>query len=102
MTYFLVIVLVIYFIYTLNFAIKFNRTNTIFDDKQRLLHNFLIWMIPFFWIMIITAMTKPTPGSAKFKRTKPGGGFYESGIGILGHDENNHATGEAHGHSNDD
>jgi hypothetical protein len=60
-------------------------------------------MIPFFWIMIIKAMIKPTPGSGKFKKTKPSAGFYESGIGIWGHDDgHNHHSDEGHGHSNDD
>ena len=103
MIYFWTFAFVIYIIYTLNFAIKFNRSNAIFNDNQMLLHNFLIWIIPFFWIMIIKAMIKPMPGSAKFKKTKPEPGFYESGIGILGHDDgHNHHTDEGHGHSNDD
>jgi hypothetical protein len=100
MNYFLTIVFMIYMIYTLNFAIKVNRTNMVFNTNQRLLHNFLIWMIPFFWIMIIKAMVKPMPGSGKFKKAKPDGGFYESGIGVFGHNDGHDHT--DHGHSNDD
>jgi hypothetical protein len=59
-------------------------------------------MIPFFWIMILKAIIEPTPGSAKFKKTKPNAHFYESGIGIWGHDGgHNHHTDEGGGHSND-
>jgi hypothetical protein len=44
-----------------------------------------------------------TPGSGKFKKTKPRAGFYESGIGIWGHDDgHNHHTSEGHGNSNAD
>lgn len=103
MIYFLTIVFVIYAIYTLNFALKFNRTNTIFNDNQMLMHNFLIWIIPFFWIMILKAMIKPTSGSSKFKKTKPGAGFHESGIGIWGHDDgHNHHGDDGNGHHGDD
>jgi magnesium-transporting ATPase (P-type) len=102
--YILAIVFVIYVIYTLNFSIKFNRTNTIFNNNQLLLHNLLIWIIPFFWIVIIKAMIKPTPGSSKFKKTKAKAGFYdESGIGTWGHDDGHiHHSDEGHGHHGDD
>ena len=100
--YFLGIVFVTYFIYTLNFAIKFNQTQTTFNSSQKLMHNFLIWMIPFFWIIILNGMMEPTPGSAKYKKSKSGGGFYESGIGIFGPDEEHHHHGDdGHGHGGD-
>ena len=102
MIYFLGIVFVIYFIYTLNFAIKFNRMNTIFSDNQKLIHNFLIWIIPFFWIMVIKTTLKPTPGSSKFKKSKQDAGFYESGIGIWGHESEHNNGDSGHGHSHDD
>lgn len=102
MIYFLGIVFAIYVIYTLNFAIKFNRTNTIFNKNQKLIHNVLIWAIPFFWIMIVKTMLNPTPSSAKSKKTKPNPDFYESEIGIWGHDSGHHHTDSEDGHSNDD
>lgn len=92
MIYFLTILLTVYVIYTFNFAIQFNKTNTSFNENQKLLHNFLIWIIPFFWIMILKTIIKPTSGSDKFKKNKPDAAFYESGIGIWGH-------GEGHDHS---
>jgi hypothetical protein len=78
MVYFLTVGFIIYVIYTLNFAIKFNKTSAIFNNNQKLIHNILIWTIPFFWIMIIKAMMKPTPGSDKFKKTKPEADFKEN------------------------
>src|SRR5882757_1056693 len=99
MIYFLIIVFVVYFIYTLNFAIKLNRTNTVFSDNQKLLHNFFIWIVPFFWIMIIKTMTQSTPGSDKFKKTSLDSGFHENGIGIYGHDDGHHHHHSEGGHS---
>ena len=102
MIYFLILFLLIYVIYTLNFAIQLNKTRTIFNDKQNLVHNILIWVIPFFWVMIVKAMMKPTPGSDKFKKTKPTADFRESEIGIWGHHNESQHTDSGHGHSNDD
>jgi hypothetical protein len=90
MIYLLTVTFIIYFIHTLNFAIKFNRSTNVFSRNQKLLHNFLIWIIPFIWIIIIKGVTEPTPGSNKFKKTKQEDGFYESGIGVNGHDSNHH------------
>lgn len=48
-------------------------------------------------------MIKPTSGSSKFKKTKPGAGFHESGIGIWGHDDgHNHHGDDGNGHHGDD
>jgi len=94
MIYILLIVFLTYAIHTLRFALRFNNTDTYFTRRQKVTHNILIWLIPFFWIMIIKTIAAPTPGSQHFKKTKDKGGFYESGIGIWGH-------GESH-HSNDD
>jgi len=101
MVYFLITVFVIYVIYTLSFAIKLNKANTIFNGNQKLIHNILIWIIPFFWIMVIKTIMKPTPGSEKFKKTKPNASFYESGIGIWGNDSSSHHTDSGHGNSSD-
>jgi hypothetical protein len=61
---------------------RFNKTDVYFDERQKLFHNFLIWVIPFIWIMIIKTITKPTPGSANYKKTNDKGTFSESEIGI--------------------
>jgi len=72
----------IYFIWTLTFAIKFNKTDIYFNRQQKIVHNILIWLVPFIWIMIIKTLTKPLPGSQGANRKKDKGSFYESGIGI--------------------
>lgn len=59
----------IYIAWTLKFAIEFNRTENYFDKKQKRIHNILIWMIPFIWIVIIKTVTKPVHGSMKYNRT---------------------------------
>jgi len=73
-----------YFIWTLRFAIIFNRTDVFFNKRQKLIHNVLIWLFPFIWIMILKTISKPTPGTANNKKTKDKGSFYESNIGIWG------------------
>ena len=95
--------LVVYFLYTLNFAIKFNRSENALNENQKLLHNVFIWLIPFLWITILKTLIQPTPGSDKFKKTKSDGVFYESGIGIFGHSElhNDSHGNDGHGHDSD-
>lgn len=87
MVFFIIMIFLIYLAYTLNFAIKFNKTDTYFTNNQMVFHNILIWLIPFFWIMILKTVTQPLPGSSKFKKKKGNSGLYESGIGIWGHDD---------------
>jgi hypothetical protein len=106
MIYFLGLIFAVYLIFTLKFAIKLNKSVTHLSDNQLLLHNILIWVIPFFWVIILEAILPPTPGSSKSKKTKSNGGFYESGIAIWGagdgHDH--HASGDHGGdggHSSD-
>jgi len=88
--YILFAALSIYLIWTLIFTIKFNRTDIYFNRKQKIVHNILIWLIPFIWIMLIKTMTKPLPGSQGANRKNDKGSFYESGIRIWsdGHESN--------------
>jgi hypothetical protein len=82
--YLLIGLLLIYVLWTLRFAIKFNKTDVYFNKTQKLIHNILIWLAPFIWIMIIKTITKSTPGSANFKKTRDKGTFSESGIAFWG------------------
>jgi len=91
MKYFILFgLLTVYFIWTLRFAIRFNKTDTYFDKGQKRMHNVLIWFVPFIWIMIIKTIAEPTLGSANYNKTKDKETFSESGIGIWsdGHDSN--------------
>lgn len=98
MKYYIVFgLLTVYIIWTLRFAIKFNKTDTYFDKGQKLIHNVLIWVVPFIWIMIIKTITKPIPGSANFNKTKDKGTFSESGIGIWS-DGNESSSGHSDHH----
>ena len=82
MKYFILFgLLTVYVVWTLRFALKFNKTDKSFGTRQKLIHNVLIWLIPFFWIIIIKAMTKPTPGSHNFRKKGDEDSFYESGLG---------------------
>jgi uncharacterized membrane protein len=76
--------LTIYFIWTLRYAIKFNKTDSFFNKRQKLIHNILIWLVPFLWIIILKTIMQPTPGTASNKKIKDKGHFYESGIGFWG------------------
>jgi len=69
-----------YLTYTILFAIKFNRTPLIFDKKQQLVHNILIWLIPFVWVLILKNLSKPI----RTKKSKQGN-FYESESAFMAH-----------------
>ena len=69
-----------YLTYTTLFAIKFNRTPLIFENKQQLIHNILIWFIPFVWVLILKSLSKPI----RTKKSKQGN-FYESESGFMAH-----------------
>jgi len=89
--------LAIYILWTLRFAIIFNKTDIYFNKGQKVLHNVLIWLIPFMWIMIIKTITKSTPKSTNYNKTKDKGTFYESGLGLWG-DGDNSSSGHADHH----
>jgi|SRR5687767_4619421 hypothetical protein len=95
MIWFFLPLVIFYTIYTLTFALKFNDADTHFTENQKLFHNILIWLIPFFWIMVLKTVMRPVPGESR--KTKGHSRFYESGIGILGHHGIHHnSDGESH------
>ncbi len=79
--YFLFGVLLIYLVFTFLFAIKFRKATTIYSPKQTRLHSFLIWVIPFIWIILLRSLSKPSPGSHHYRKKKVDDGFHESGAG---------------------
>lgn len=76
--------LTVYFIWTLRFAIKFNKAESFFNKRQKMIHHILIWIVPILWVMILKTILQSTPGTASSKKTRDKGNFYESGIGFLG------------------
>lgn len=65
----------IYFIYTLLYAIKFNRSDIYYSKGRRIFHNIMIWVIPFLWISLLKSIEKPVPGSYEFEEKKDPDGF---------------------------
>jgi hypothetical protein len=80
MNYFVAGLLTAYIVWTLRFAIQFNTSDRYLYQKQKLLHNFLIWLVPFIWIMMLKTMASPTPGSSDKRRVRDKGAFSESGL----------------------
>jgi hypothetical protein len=65
-------------VYTLRFAIRFNKTHVPFTKTQVIIHNIMIWVVPFIWIVIIGGMIKSIPGSYREKKDKGEHEFYDS------------------------
>ena len=66
---FLAALLIFYLIYTIRYAIVFKK-NSFFVGRKKTFHSVMIWLIPFFWIMILKSLFKPTPGSSSFQDKK--------------------------------
>ncbi|MFI5219482.1 MAG: hypothetical protein ACHQNT_08320 [Bacteroidia bacterium] len=86
MKIFLALILLVY----LYFSIKIQRRILkyhVFTRNQKIIHSILVWLLPFIWGFILTAiLKKPLPGSAEFfeERNNHDSGYYESGTGHLG------------------
>jgi hypothetical protein len=93
MVFLIISSIVFYIAYTLHFAIQFNKTETHLSNNQILVHNILIWLIPFFWIMILKTLLRPIPRSNGYKKRKNIPGFYESEIGVWGYDDSHSQDG---------
>lgn len=71
---------IFYLQYTIRYSISF-RTNLLFTGRLKTFHFFMMWLIPFFWILILKSLTKTTPGSYEIKNKKNPDSFTESGLG---------------------
>ena len=60
---------IFYLIYTIKYAIVFKK-NSFFNGRRKTFHTIMIWLIPFFWIMILKTLFKSTPGTASFQDKK--------------------------------
>jgi|GEM_PF-2758374 len=59
---------IFYFVYTLLFAIEFNKTNISYSKDQKSAHNILIWLVPFLWVYILKYLDKPVRDRNVIKR----------------------------------
>jgi hypothetical protein len=59
----LALVFIFYLIYTIPYFLAFKKNPTIFAGKIKVFHLVMMWLIPFFWILILKSLTKSTPGS---------------------------------------
>jgi hypothetical protein len=78
---FLSIIGIFYIVYTTRYLIHFNRNNY-FTGWLKTFHIFMIWLVPFIWIMLLKSLFKPTPGSHKFIDKEEPDSLTESGLGI--------------------
>jgi hypothetical protein len=80
-TIILSILVLSYLIYTLTFAVKFNRDNKYFTKTQMFIHNILIWVFPIVWIFFIRTFLRPTIGTHQQNRKTDLSSSHESGLG---------------------
>lgn len=65
---FLAIAFIFYLIFTIRYFLAFKKNHTIFAGKIKIFHLVMMWVIPFFWILILKSLTKPTPGSYEVEK----------------------------------
>jgi hypothetical protein len=58
----LIIGIVFYFFYTINYAFKF-RKNKIYKGRVRIFHHMMFWLVPFVWTWLINELSKSSKGS---------------------------------------
>lgn len=56
------ILLLFYLFYTLRYF-KTLKSTVLFTRTVKRFHMIAIWVVPFIWILLLKAITKPTPGS---------------------------------------
>lgn len=80
----IILLLCVHAIYTLDYSIKFYKTDKFYSKRQKLVHLMLIWLIPFLWIMLLKAIATPTLGSSHHDKhdREENTGFFESGKGL--------------------
>lgn len=58
----LIIIALVYIIYTFKYAFVL-KNSLVYKGKSRILHQVLIWLIPFVWVWLLKSLSKSTPGS---------------------------------------
>lgn len=69
-----------YLIFTLRYFFKFKK-NIIFSGRIKIFHLIMIWVVPFFWILLLKALTKTTPGSHEIENKEEPESFSKSAYG---------------------
>ena len=64
-------IIIFYFIFTIRYFFVFKKS-IIFTGKIKVFHLVMIWLIPFFWILILKSLTKSTPGSYQTENKEEG------------------------------
>lgn len=81
----MVALVIFYLLFTTKYARVLNKS-VLFDRKIKAFHSFMIWFVPFVWILILMTLTKSTPGSHEVENKsdpKPYSDAYENaGDGI--------------------
>ena len=76
----LLIVFILYLVYTIRYMIYYVKLDCHFSRKQKILNGILIWIIPFAWIQVLKVVLKPKEYIFP-KEFKPEGTSLESVIG---------------------
>ena len=64
-------VLIFYLIFTVRYFLVLKKS-IIFTSKIKVFHIIMIWLIPFFWILLLKSLTKSSPGSYEVeKKSEP-------------------------------
>ena len=77
----LIVLTLFYFVYTIRYSITFKK-NILFTGYLKTFHLFMIWLVPFIWILMLKSLTKSTPGSHEFENKKTTVSFTEGGLGV--------------------
>lgn len=68
--------ILIYLTYTYKY-IKVLKANALFTPKIKRTHLFMIWIIPFLWILLLKALAKSTPGSHEVDKKQDSEPFFD-------------------------
>lgn len=74
------VVIIGYLIFTTRYFLQLRRT-IIFSGAIKTFHLIMIWLVPFFWVLILKALSKTTPGSYEVEKKEEPTPFSKSGYG---------------------
>jgi hypothetical protein len=74
----LTIFAIAYLIFTIRYYGKLKK-NVVFSKKVRRFHQVMIWFVPFIWALLLTGLTKSTPGSHEVENKEDPQPFSKTG-----------------------